>query len=96
MSRRSKYELCIDVLKSIKDGNYKTTRIMYGVQMSYPSLKNVLDLLIDKELVYKIPSGDDDKRTNNWYKISKRGMKVLEYYHKAEEIMQLNTNIRGY
>jgi len=49
--KRSKIEIYLDVLKAIKKGTYKPTRIMYRTNLSWKPLMEVLDALNNQGLV---------------------------------------------
>lgn len=46
----------------------------------------MLDSLETQELIENIPVDIQDKRTKIMYKITKRGLNVLEYYNKARTL----------
>lgn len=70
-NRRSKLKIHLDVLKVIKDGNTKPTRIMYGANLSWKLLQGILDSLVTQSLIVEIDlSKSKDKRTNRIYTVT--------------------------
>ena len=63
-NRRSKLEIYIDVLKVIKEGTTKPTRIMYGANLSWKLLQDVLNSMVEQNLIAEIDESEfRDKRT---------------------------------
>jgi predicted transcriptional regulator len=50
-ARRSKFQLSVEVLDNIKNGETKPTRIMYSCNLSWKSLKDILQNLSEQELL---------------------------------------------
>jgi predicted transcriptional regulator len=90
--RRSKLEVYLDVMWTIKNGTTKPTRIMYGANLSWKPLQRTLDALINQGLVAEIePFYLKDKRTNICYQLTQKGENVLNYFNKAKELLELET-----
>lgn len=87
MSRRSRFELNIAVLNAIHKGYAKPTKIMYEACLSWIPLCEILETLVKRECIYIVPGNSRDKRTKSWYRISKKGLNILNYYEKAEELV---------
>lgn len=88
--RRSQLAVYLDVLRIIKEGTEKPTRIMYGANLSWIPLKKVLTSMISQGLITEIESSNKgDKRTKKTYKITQKGMNVLRYFDKAKELLPL-------
>lgn len=88
--RRSQLAVYLDVLRIIKEGTEKPTRIMYGANLSWIPLKKVLTSMISQGLITEIESSNKgDKRTKKTYKITQKGMNVLRYFYKAKELLPL-------
>jgi len=78
------------VLRVIKNGTEKPTRIMYEANLSWTSLKDVLSLLLSQELVEEIDISESrDKRTVRIYKITEKGDHLIRYFHRAEQLLQI-------
>ena len=89
-SRRSRLEVHLDVLYTIRRGVKKPTQIMYGANLSWKPLKNVLESLIQKELVREVePMDRKDKRTSVCYDLTNKGENVLNYFNKARALLEL-------
>ena len=90
-NRRSKLEIYIDVLKEIKGGTTKPTRIMYGSNLSWQLLQGVLSSMADQDLIEEIDdSGSRDKRTNKIYKITSKGDGVIRYFDRAKGLIEVD------
>ena len=89
--RRSKLEIYIDVLQTIKDGTTKPTRIMYGANLSWQLLQGVLVSLVDQDLIEEVDqSGSRDKRTNVIYRVTAKGDGVIKYFGYAKRIVDVD------
>jgi predicted transcriptional regulator len=70
------------ILQSVTQGATKT-RIMYSAYLSYAQLKEYLGFLLERDLVrYEEGSG--------LYKLSERGMKVLQAYEGISDMIALD------
>jgi len=88
-SRRSKFEIYIDILTEIKGGTVIPTRIMYGANLSWKPLKQILKTLTAQELIVEQSMGEGDKRTKKAYALTERGENVLKYFNRAKGLMEL-------
>ena len=90
-NRRSKLEIYLDVLKVIKEGTTKPTRIMYGANLSWKLLQVVLNSMANQDLIEEIDvSTSRDKRTNTVYQITTKGDSVIRYFHRAKELIEVD------
>ncbi|MGD2142026.1 MAG: winged helix-turn-helix domain-containing protein [Candidatus Bathyarchaeota archaeon] len=88
--RRSRLEIHLDVLWTIRNGSRKPTNIMYGANLSWKPLQRVLDSLMKQGLIEEIdPPNPKDKRTNICYGLTRRGENVLNYFKKARDLLNL-------
>jgi predicted transcriptional regulator len=88
--RRSKLEIYLDVLWTIKNGTTKPTRIMYGANLSWKPLQRVLQSMKEQELIVEIDEKDGrDKRTNTRYEITQKGENVIQYFNRAQGLIEL-------
>ena len=90
-SRRSKLEIYLEVLKIIKNGTSKPTRIMYQANISWQPLTRILTSMVSQGLVEAIDTNSQsrrkkDKRTKNIYQITMKGEQVLRYFRGAKEL----------
>ena len=83
--RRSSFQMAIDVLTVIAEGENKPTRIMYGSNLSWTALKSKLDLLVSKGYV------DEEfiSNINIQYSINSKGIEVLHYYRRLESLVEV-------
>jgi len=89
-NRRSKLEIYLDVLKVIKNGKTKPTRIMYGTNLSWKLLQDALSNMIDQGLIERIDvSNGNDKRTNTIYRVTGKGENVIRYFENAKALINV-------
>ena len=88
-SRRSKFEIYIDILALIKGGVALPTRIMYSANLSWKPLCQILKSLVAQGLVEEHSMDGGDKRTKKIYGITEKGDNVLRYFNRAKDLMEL-------
>lgn len=86
--RRSSFQIAIDVLTVIGEGENRPTRIMYASNLSWNSLKSTLDLLVNKGYIDE----DHVSERNTKYSITTKGHEVLGYYDRLESLVQVTTD----
>jgi len=79
--KRSRLEIYLDILQTIKRGVNKPTRIMYRTNLSWKPLQRILESMAIQQLIRPI---EVNKRKK--YAITERGENVLRYF---EEMMRL-------
>ena len=90
-NRRSKLEIYLDVLKVIKEGITKPTRIMYGANLSWKLVQGVLDSMVGQDLIEEIDmSTSRDKRTNKVYRVTTKGDSVIRYFDRAKGLIEVD------
>lgn len=90
-ARRSKFQLSVEVLDSIKNGETKPTRIMYSCNLSWKSLKGILKNLTAQELLEeKVVEGK--KRSKKLYHITPKGENVLKYYRMVSGLIEVESS----
>jgi predicted transcriptional regulator len=82
MKYRSRTDIIAMILQAATTGATKT-RIMYSAYLSYAQVKEYLSFLLQRDLIrYEEGSG--------LYKLSERGMKVLEAYEGISDMIALD------
>ena len=90
-NRRSKLEIYLDVLKVIKEGTTKPTRIMYGANLSWKLLQGILNSMAAQDLIEEIDVSDSrDKRTNTVYQVTPKGDSVIRYFDRAKGLIDVD------
>jgi predicted transcriptional regulator len=90
-NRRSKLEIYLEVLKVIKEGTTKPTRIMYGANLSWKLVQGVLNSMVDQGLIKAIDmSTSRDKRTNTVYQVTNKGDSVIRYFDRAKRLIEVD------
>lgn len=84
-TRRSSFQIAVDVLTVIGKGEQRPTRIMYASNLSWNSLKGTLDTLVGKGYVDEVSMNQKQRR----YSISSKGRDVLSYYTRLESLVQV-------
>jgi predicted transcriptional regulator len=87
-TRRSSFQIAVDVLTVIGKGEERPTRIMYASNLSWNSLKGTLDTLVGKGYVDEMSMNQKQKR----YTISSKGRDVLSYYNQLESLVQVSVD----
>lgn len=82
-SRRTKMQIYIDILKTIRkeNGKMRKTHIVYKANLTHSRLKEYLDFLISKEFI-------EEKTIENtsFFVITKKGLKFLSDIDKLRKI----------
>ena len=86
--RRSSFQIAVDVLTVINEGESRPTRIMYASNLSWNTLRSTLDLLVNKG--YAEESSDLLTRSKQYF-ITQSGSNVLGYYDRLEDLVKLET-----
>ncbi len=87
-SRRSKLNIQLEVLKAVREGVDKPTRIMYAANMSWNPVRKILDSLVDVGLLSVI-SNTVGKRAKRRFEITEKGVSVLNYFEGAKELVDI-------
>jgi predicted transcriptional regulator len=82
MKYRSRTDIIAMILQAATTGATKT-RIMYSAYLSYAQVKEYLGFLLQRDLI-RYEEG------SSLYKLSVRGMKVLEAYEGISEMISLD------
>jgi predicted transcriptional regulator len=88
--RRSRFEIYVDILNEIMNGVNKPTKIMYGANLSYKPLKEILHSMLDQGLITENAGSSKDKRTKFTYELTTKGVNVVRYYSKAKNLIEIN------
>jgi predicted transcriptional regulator len=86
--RRSKLDIMMTVLRAVRNGVTKPTRIMYAANMSWNSTQKVFEDLIAQELV-RVSEEPGLKRARKRYHITEKGINVLEYFEGAKALLRV-------
>jgi predicted transcriptional regulator len=89
--RRSKLEIYIDVLKVIKEGAVKPTRIMYGSNLAWNIVNKVLTDMASQDLITEHDVSESrDKRTKRMYEVTSKGIGVIKYFDRAKGLIEVD------
>ena len=87
-NRRSKLEITLDVLKAVRDGVDKPTRIMYVANMSWNPTQELLERLV-MEGHLEVTEERTEKRSKKRYVITEKGLNVISYLKRAEALINI-------
>lgn len=90
--RRSKLDITLSVLSSVKDGVDKPTRIMYASNLSWTPTQRILASLVSQGLLREIQVSGT-RRSRIRYEITEKGVNVLDYFRGADEIIDISKMI---
>ncbi len=88
--RRSSFQIAVDVLTVINEGESRPTRIMYASNLSWNTLRSTLDLLVNKGYAEE---GSDFQTRGKQYNITQSGMNVLKYYDRLEDLVKVEARV---
>lgn len=86
--RRSRLDIMMTVLRAIRDGEDKPTRIMYTANMSWNSTQKILENLQEQDLIL-VTEEPGLKRAKKRYHITDKGLNVLQYFEGAKELIHV-------
>ena len=82
MTRRSQFEIYLDILKAVAEGKKKPTHIMYRANLSWTRLKKYLDFLISQGLLKETVN-----ETSTTFSLTQKGRDVIGYYRRIERVL---------
>lgn len=86
--RRSKLEILLTVLRAVKSGVDKPTRIMYAANMSWNPTQRVLKKLVSEGHLEVIEE-PSVLRAKKRYVITEKGASVITYFKGAEKLISI-------
>ena len=82
--KRSRLEIYLDVLKVVRKGTHRPTRVMYRTNLSWKPLMKVLESMIDQGLIAR-----DEEGVHVTYRITEMGRNVLGYFDQAMDLLEV-------
>ncbi len=82
--KRSKLEIYLDILRAIRRGVSKPTRIMYRTNLSWIPLQKIFESMVSQDLLREI---EENKRKE--YTITEKGKNVLRYFDQMMDLMKI-------
>jgi len=77
VGKRSRLEICLDVLEKISQGVSKPTNIMYKCNLSWRPLQEILNSLNNRGLIEEVKENN-----RKYYMVTRRGKETLFYLRK--------------
>lgn len=90
--RRSRLDICINLLRAVRAGVRKPTRIMYSIHISWNLLQKTLDSMLSAGFIKKIET-KRNKRSTKHYELTQKGANVLHYLDKESDLLELMQQI---
>lgn len=89
--RRTRLEMYFDVLLAIKNGKKKGTHIMQKANMSWNTLKSILETLIELDIVKEVSAIHwRDKRIRKYYDFTEKGESMMRYFRDHSQLLEGN------
>jgi len=84
IERRTKADILFDILRIVQQnqGKAKTTRILYGANLSYARLKKYLDYLIQNGFLEKI------EKESVYFVLTERGLSFIQEFRKVKRFSE--------
>jgi predicted transcriptional regulator len=82
--RRSRLELVLGVLRAVRGGVDRPTRVMYAVNLSWRPTQGILGGLVERGLLEMV---EGKGRGRVRYGLTEKGLGVLRYFEGAEALM---------
>lgn len=88
-NRRTRLEIYFDVLRAIKKGNNKKTRIMRAANISWQRLNEMLSSLISQGFIEEVKTLHwHDKRIRETYDFTPKGETMISYLEYCDEFLK--------
>ena len=87
--RRSRLKITLTVLSAVSDGEEKPTKIMYATNLSWVPTQRMLSDMVEQGLLIR-REYPERKRSKTRYSISEKGLRILRYFEKAEEVIGID------
>jgi len=86
--RRTRLDLCLVLLRALRHGVSRPTRLMYAVNMSWSPFIKLLKSMVSAEFVLEVDC-DEDKRSFKHYEITRKGLNTLIYVDGDQDFQTL-------
>lgn len=86
--RRSRLDIVLNVLRAIREGTDKPTRIMYATNLSWKPTQDILNTLIEQGLLQELKN-EEGRRTKTRYELTEKGQEVVRYFEKAKDLISI-------
>jgi predicted transcriptional regulator len=93
-TRRSKLEIMLTMLRAVREGVEKPTRIMYAANLAYFPTQRLLQSLVRQGLLNeKFDAGSG--RSKKLYEITVKGCNALAYFEGASDLIDIENLSRS-
>ena len=76
----------LDILAAVRGGEDKPTRIMYASNLSWKPSQRMLSYMVEQGLVEMMMTATSGKSRKRYF-VTEKGVNVLNYFEKANEIL---------
>ena len=87
-SRRSRLDIILKVLRVVREGVDKPTRIMYAANLSWRPTHRILRSLVQQDLLMEIDN-TESQRSKKRYVITEKGSNVVSYFERAQGLLEV-------
>ena len=88
MAKRSRLQMHLEVLRAIKDGTEKPTRIMYRTRLSWSILNDILSSSVRQGNIEAVDVTSGRRgRADKAYRITQKGENALNYFEQCEYLL---------
>ena len=92
--RRSRLELCLDVLRLINDGVKTPDEMTEAMGIPSDQMHHIIISVVSQGLVRELDKGSDQPR--RCYEITRKGENVLRYFSQVEYIEEISNVARAH
>jgi predicted transcriptional regulator len=78
----------LKILDAVRNGVEKPTRIMYAANLSWKPTQRILSNLTEQGLVTEV-SDTESVKSRRKYKITEKGIAVLDYFDEAKKLLPI-------
>jgi predicted transcriptional regulator len=78
----------LKILDAVRNGVEKPTRIMYAANLSWKPTQRILSNLTEQGLVAEV-SDTESVKSRRKYKITEKGIAVLDYFDEAKKLLPI-------
>jgi len=87
--RRSKLDIVLSVLRVVREGADKPTRIMYAANLSWRPTKRIIASLVERGLLAEMEN-TKSKRSKRRFGVTEKGANILRYFEEARDLIDID------
>ena len=94
-TRRSRLEIMLTILRAVKGGVEKPTRIMYATNLAYLPTQRLLQSLVRQGLLNE-RFDPESSRSKKLYEITVKGCNALSYFDGVNDLIDIEEFSHGF